>query len=70
MTQTIVLYALKQASGYVKLEKDTFQLVDMQKASVFSDLNQLKTAAHRLPDLASASIVELSITERHVGHVK
>ncbi len=69
MTETIVLYALKCKNGYVKAEEDGFRIVDMQKASVFKDLDRLRSVKGGLPDSLDIHAVELTITERSLAGV-
>jgi hypothetical protein len=67
MTETIVLYALKCRDGYVKIEGEGFRIVDMQKTSVFRDLDSLLPVRDGLPDSLGAYAVELTISERSLA---
>ena len=64
MSETIVLYALKCQTGYAKIETDGFRIVNMQKASVFKDIESALSAKDSLPASLGVYAVELTITER------
>jgi hypothetical protein len=64
---TIVMYAIKCANGYIKVEEDGFKIVDMQKASVFKNVQDVHRAIiDNAPDMNAVHAVELTITERAV----
>ena len=64
---TIIMYALKCNNGYIKMEADGFQIVDMQKASVFKSISDLPSLINATLALERIKVVELTITEREIN---
>lgn len=63
----MLLYAAKCDLGYVKFEKDGILIVDMQKASVFKDIDALRAVFPAAEELAGVRAVEMCIVERNVS---
>ena len=65
MSTQVRLYALKSGDDYVKFADAAYVLTTMHKASVFSNVDDLKGAAENLLG-DGFRIVELTITEREL----
>ena len=69
MSTQVKLYALKSGDDYVKFAEAGYTLTTMQKASVFSSIDELRGAATGLSK-DGFRIVELTITERELDDAR
>jgi len=81
MSATVTLYALKCASGYIKIEDGAssegassegtssggcLKVVSMSKAGVYPSPDPIASYAGEHPELGKIRIVELTITEKEL----
>jgi len=77
MSATVTLYALKCATGYIKIEDGassegasnggcSLKVVSMSKAGVYPSPDPIASYAGEHPELGKIRIVELTITEREL----
>ena len=74
MSETVTLYALKCANGYIKIVGDAsagdasaggaLKVVSMSKAGVYPSPDPIASYAGEHPELGKIRIVELTIAER------
>ena len=66
MNGQMILYAFKSGDRYVRIGDGALHPVDMQKASVYRSLDEIRALREGYPALQQFSVVEMAIVEREI----
>ena len=64
---TTILYALKCDEGYIRQVEKSLKIVDMQKASVFENVDDMRLLFKSASEIKGIHPVELTIIERKIN---